>query len=169
MTWQQHLKGVLIAIATATVLLFVISFFVGDEIRVNKSFVVNSSADSVYSFIKNPKNFNKIIEGSESFDISFLPDNRGIQYEGFDGNLHQFKYACFENSKGIELSYFKEGENLALFKMKAKPKKNATIIEYEKIWKISFNPLSKILSLNADEDIEVGMKKDIYNIKKELE
>ena len=169
MTWQQHLKGVLIAITSATVLLFVISFFVGDEIRVNKSFVVNSSADSVYSFIKSPKNFNKFIEGSDAFDISFLADNKGVQYEGFDGYLHQFKYACFDKSKGLELSYYKEGEKLAIFKMKAKPKKNATIIEYEKIWKINFNPLTKILSLKADEDIEEGMKKDIFKIKRELE
>ena len=62
MTWQQHLRGVLIAIVTAVVLLFVVSFFVGDEIRVNKTYVVNSSADSVYAFIKSPKNFNKFIE-----------------------------------------------------------------------------------------------------------
>ena len=169
MTWQQHLRGVLIAIASATVLLFVVSFFVGDEIRVNKTYVVNSSADSVYAFIKSPENFNKFIEGTDVFDISFLADNKGVQYEGFDGELHQFKYVCFDNFKGLELSYFKEGEKLAVFKIKARPKENATLIEYEKIWKINFNPLNKIISLIADEDIEAGMKKDIYNIKKELE
>ncbi|MBL56744.1 MAG: hypothetical protein CMP61_06120 [Flavobacteriales bacterium] len=169
MTVKQHIKGVLVAIVSATLILFVISFFAGSEVRVNKTYVINASADSVYAFIKSPKNFKKFIEGGDAFEIDYLPDSKGVQYEGFDGNLHQFKYACFDNAKGLELSYFKEGENMALYKMKAKSKEKATLIEYEIIWRIGVNPLSKILSLAADEDIEAGMKKDIANLKKELE
>ena len=62
MEFKQHVKGVLIAVLSATILLFVVSFFVGDEVRVNKSFVVKMEADSLYTFIKNPDNFKNIID-----------------------------------------------------------------------------------------------------------
>ena len=42
--------------------------------------------------------------------------------------------------------YIKEGEDQALFKYKVTPRENASILEYEKIWRIGSNPLVRIFS-----------------------
>lgn len=169
MEFKQHVKGVLIAICTATVLLFVVSFFVGDEVRVTNSYVINKNADSLFQIIKKPENFKKIIDGSEDFDLVSIKNGIGIQYEGFDSKLHTFKYKSFDKLLGLELSYFKEGEEQAVFKYKLIPKESGTVLEYEKIWKLSGNPLSKLLSIGVDEDIDEGMKKDIKKLKKSIQ
>ena len=69
---KQHIKGVIIALISATVLLFIISFFVGDEIRVSKSYVIKHSSDVLYKFIKKPSNFKSLISGSDVLQIEFL-------------------------------------------------------------------------------------------------
>ncbi|MBI35062.1 MAG: hypothetical protein CMP67_06830 [Flavobacteriales bacterium] len=166
---KQHIKGVLLAIVSATLILFIISFFVGSEIRVSKSYVINTSPDSVYSYIKSPKNFKTIVSGTEEFQIELLKNNEGVQYEGFDLNLHTFKYRSFDNILGLELTYVREGEAQAVFKYKISPRENASILEYEKIWRIGSNPLVKIFSLSMDEDIEEGMKNDVVKLKNALE
>lgn len=168
MEFKQHVKGVLIAILSATVLLFVVSFFVGDEVRVSKTYVIKAPADSVYSFISNPENFKGIIAGSDDFKISFLKKGIGVQYEGYDSKLHTFRYKTFDNQLGLELIYIREEEEEAVFRYKLNPKENGSLLEYEKVWRIGGNPVTKMLSLGLDEDIEAGMKKDIDKIKKEL-
>ena len=107
MEFKQHVKGVLIAILSATFLLFVVSFFVGDEVRVNKSFVINHPSDSLFNFMKSPENFKSLVSGTEEVNISFLKKGIGVQYEGFDENLHTFKDKSFDKSQGLELMYFK--------------------------------------------------------------
>ncbi len=169
MELKQHLKGVSIAVFSAIVLLFVVSFFVGDEVRVSKTYVVNSNPDSVYSYIKLPSNFKNLLHGTDDFQIELLKNDAGIQYEGFDLNLHTFKYRAFDNILGLELTYIKEGEDQAVFKYKITPKENASILEFEKVWRVGSNPLVKIFSLSLDEDIEEGMKKDILKLKKAVE
>lgn len=169
MEFKQHVKGVLIAILSATFLLFVVSFFVGDEVRVNKSFVINHPSDSLFNFMKSPENFKSLVSGTEEVNISFLKKGIGVQYEGFDENLHTFKYKSFDKSQGLELMYFKEGEEQAVFKYRLNSKKSGTLLEFEKVWKISGNPLAKMLSIGVDEDIEEGMKLDIKNLKKAIE
>tara|TARA_Y100000589_G_scaffold3897_3_gene3485 strand:+ start:1017 stop:1526 length:510 start_codon:yes stop_codon:yes gene_type:complete len=166
---KQHIKGVIIAVLSATVLLFVVSLFVGNQIRVTKTYVVNSNCDSVYNFIKSPTNFKNLLSGTDDFQIEFLKNNAGVQYEGFDLNIHTFKYRTFDNILGLELTYIKEGEDQAVFKYKITPIENASILEYEKIWRIGSNPLVRIFSLGLDEDVEEGMKKDINKLKKAVE
>ena len=166
---KQHVKGVIIAVLSATVLLFVVSLFVGNQIRVTKTYVINSNCDSVYNFIKSPTNFKNLLSGTDNFQIEFLKNNAGVQYEGFDLNIHTFKYRTFDNILGLELTYIKEGEDQALFKYKVTPRENASILEYEKIWRIGSNPLVRIFSSGLDEDVEEGMKKDIKKLKKAVE
>tara|TARA_B100000401_G_C52788940_1_gene712388 strand:+ start:399 stop:908 length:510 start_codon:yes stop_codon:yes gene_type:complete len=166
---KQHVKGVIIAVLSATILLFVVSLFVGNQIRVTKTYVINSNCDSVYNFIKSPTNFKNLLSGTDDFQIEFLKNNAGVQYEGFDLNIHTFKYRTFDNILGLELTYIKEGEDQALFKYKVTPRENASILEYEKIWRIGSNPLVRIFSLGLDEDVEEGMKKDIKKLKKAVE
>ena len=165
---KQHVRGVLIAIGSAVAILFVISFFVGSEVRVSKSYVINSKVDSVYAFLKNPKNFQKWLDGSQEFNVNYLKEDGGVQYEGCQGDLHTFRYLTIESVNGLEIVYKREDEEMAVIKFKASEKNNGTILEYEKIWKISNNPIVKVVSLNLDEDIEEGMKKDIKRLKKEL-
>mgnify|MGYP001160858754 FL=1 len=166
---KQHVKGVVIALISATVLLFTISFFVGDEIRVSKSYVINSKSHSIYKFIKSPANFKSLLSGTDNFEIEFLKKETGVQYEGVDLNIHTFKYRAFDNILGLELTYMKEGQNQAIFKYKIIPQQKASIIEFEKIWRIGSNPLVKLFSIGLDEDVEEGMKKDIKKLKKALE
>lgn len=166
---KQHVKGVLWAIVSATVLLFAISFFVGEEIRVSKSYVINAPADSVFNFIRKPRNFGYIIDGGKEFKLNYLKGDQGVQYEGFDGNLHTFKYKSFPNQKGAEIIYSRDGEDQAVFKYKASQKESGTVLSVDKIWRISPNPLVKIISMGSDEDLEAGMQKEIKSIKKELE
>ena len=110
-----------------------------------------------------------MLSGTDDFQIEFLKNNAGVQYEGFDLNIHTFKYRTFDNILGLELTYIKEGEDQALFKYKVTPRENASILEYEKIWRIGSNPLVRIFSLGLDEDVEEGMKKDIKKLKKAVE
>ena len=166
---KQHVKGVIIAVLSAIVLLFVVSLFVGNKIRVTKTYVINSNCDSVYNFIKSPSNFKNLLAGTDDFQIEFLRNNGGVQYEGFDLNIHTFKYQSFDNILGLELTYSKGGEDQALFKYKITPRENASILEYEKIWRIGSNPLVRIFSLGLDDDVEEGMKKDVRKLKKAVE
>jgi hypothetical protein len=165
---KQHVKGVVIALMSATLLLFIISFFVGDEVRVSKSYVINSKSDSIYQFIKSPNNFKSLLSGTDNFEIEFLKKETGVQYEGVDLNIHKFKYRTFDNILGLELTYMKEGQNQAVFKFKIVPQEKASIIEFEKVWRIGSNPLVKLFSIGLDEDIEEGMKKDISKLKRAL-
>ncbi len=169
MSWLQHIKGVLLAAIAALVLLFVISFFVGDEVRVRKSYVVNVKSDSLYAFIKNPLNFKNILDGTDDLKITILKNNEGVQYIGFDENLHTFKYNYLDRSKGLELNYFKNEEEQAVFKYKVIDKESGSILDIEKIWKIAANPLVKLLSMGSDEDIEEGMNSDVKLIKSAIE
>lgn len=169
MELKQHVKGVLLAISSAIVLLFVISFFVGDEIRVSKSYVINAPADSVFNFISSPKNFGDLIDGGKEFNVTYLKENSGVQYEGFDGRLHSFKYKAFPSQFGLEIIYVREGEEQAIYKYKATKKESGTLLDFVKTWRISPNPLTKIISIGGDEDIEAGMLKEIKSIKKQLE
>lgn len=162
---KQHVKGVLIAIISATILLFIISFFVGDEIRVSKSYIINSRSDSLYKFIKSPSNFKSLLSGTDNFEIEYLKKGLGVQYEGFDLNIHTFKYRAFDNILGLELTYIKEGLDQAVFKYKIIPSQGASIVEFEKIWRVGSNPLVKLFSLGLDEDVEEGMKNDIKKLK----
>ena len=166
---KQHVKGVIIAVLSATVLLFVVSLFVGNEIRVTKTYVINSNCDSVYNFIKTPSNFKNLLSGTDDFQIEFLKNDAGVQYEGFDLNIHTFKYRTFDNIRGLELTYIKEGEEQAVFKYKITHRENASLLEYEKKWRIGSNPLVRIFSLGLDEDVEEGMKKDINKLKEAVE
>ena len=168
MELKQHVKGILIAIGSAIVILFVVSFFVGSEVRVSKSYVLNNKVDSVYTFLKDPKNFQKWLDGSQEFKVNYLKEDGGIQYEGFQGDLHTFRYLTIDKINGLEIVYKREDDEMAVIKFKATAKNNGTILEYEKVWKISNNPIVKVVSMNLDEDIEEGMKKDIKRLKKEL-
>ena len=166
---KQHVKGVIIAVFSAIALLLVISFFVGDEIRVTKTYVINSKCDSIYNFIKSPSHFKKILYGTDDFQIELLKNNNGVQYEGLDLNIHTFKYRTFDNILGLELTYIKDGQAQAIFKYKITPKENASILEFEKVWRVGSNPLVRIFSLGFDEDVEEGMKKDVNKLKKALQ
>lgn len=166
---KQHIKGIIIALISATILLFVISFFVGDEVQVSKSYVINSKPDLIYKFIKSPANFKSLLSGTGNFEVEFLKKERGIQYEGLDLNIHTFKYRAFDNILGLELTYFKEGQNQAVFRYKIIPQQDGSVIEFEKIWRIGSNPLVKLFSIGLDEDIEEGMNKDIKKLKGLLE
>jgi hypothetical protein len=165
---KQHVKGVIIALISATLLLFVISFFVGDEVRVSKSYVINSKSDSIYQFIKSPDNFKSLLSGTDNFEIEFLKKQIGVQYEGIDLNIHKFKYRTFDNILGLELTYVKEGQIQAVFKYKIIPQAKASIVEFEKVWRVGSNPLVKLFSIGLDEDVEEGMKKDIKKLKRAL-
>lgn len=169
MSWWQHFKGVFYAIITAVVILFLISFFVGSEVRVSKSYVLNVPADSVYQFLKSPKNFNKWVDGASDFEISYPPKGLSLKYEGYKGGLHEFKYQCFDKSNGVELSYIRGGEKQAVYTLKCASENDGTILSYEKVWKLSPNPLLKIISIGLDEDIEVGMDKEVKNLKRYLQ
>lgn len=166
---KQHVKGVIIAVCSAIVLLFIVSFFVGSEVRVLKTYVINSNSDSIYNYIKSPSNFKTLLSGADDFEIELLKNDAGVQYEGFDLNIHTFKYRPFDKILGLELAYTREGQDEAVFKYRVIPKENASILEYEKVWRIGSNPLMKIFSLGLDEDIEEGMKKDVKKLKKALE
>ena len=169
MELKQHIKGVLLAIVSATVLLFIISFFVGDEIRVAKSYVINSPADAVFNFISKPKNFGSVIDGGKEFNVTYLKNDGGVQYSGFDGRLHTFKYKSFSKQLGVEIIYSRDGVDQAVFKYKANVKESGTVLDFEKTWRLSSNPLAKIISLGSDEDLEAGMEKEIKSINKEIE
>ena len=119
MELKQHVKGVLIAIGSAIVILFVVSFFVGSEVRVSKSYVLNSKVDSVYAFLKNPKNFQKWLDGSQEFKVNYLKEDGGIQYEGFQGDLHTFRYLTIDKINGLEIVYKREDDEMAVIKFKA--------------------------------------------------
>jgi hypothetical protein len=166
---KQHIKGVIIALISATVLLFIISFFVGDEIRVSKSYVIKHSSDVLYKFIKKPSNFKSLISGSDDLQIEFLKNEMGVQYEGFDLNIHTFKYRSFDKILGLELTYIKEGQDQAVFKYKIIPQQSASIIEFEKVWRVGSNPLVKLFSIGFNEDVEEGMNKDIKKLKNALQ
>jgi len=166
---KQHVKGVIIAVFSAIVLLFIVSFFVGSEVRVLKTYVINSNSDSIYNYIKSPSNFKTLLSGTDDFEIELLKNDAGVQYEGFDLNIHTFKYRPFDKILGLELTYIREGQDEAVFKYRVIPKENASILEYEKVWRVGSNPLIKIFSLSLDEDVEEGMKKDVKKLKKALE
>tara|TARA_Y100000766_G_scaffold273189_1_gene273836 strand:+ start:570 stop:1088 length:519 start_codon:yes stop_codon:yes gene_type:complete len=166
---KQHVKGVIIAVFSAIVLLFIVSFFVGSEVRVLKTYVINSNSDSIYNYIKSPSNFKTLLSGTDDFEIELLKNDAGVQYEGFDLNIHTFKYRPFDKILGLELTYIREGQDEAVFKYRVIPKENASILEYEKVWRVGSNPLIKIFSLGLDEDVEEGMKKDVKKLKKALE
>ena len=162
---KQHIKGVILALISATLLLFIISFFVGNEIRVSKSYILNSNSDSLYEFIKSPSNFKSLLYGTDNFETEFLKKEIGVQYEGLDLKIHKFKYRPFDKIKGLELTYEKEGLDQAVFRYKIIPKSKASILEFEKVWRVGSNPLVKLFSIGLDEDVEEGMNKDIKKLK----
>lgn len=168
MSWWQHTKGVVYASLAAIVVLFIVSFFVGSEVRVNKSYVINQPADSVYNFLKQPKNFSRWMDGAGDFAMNYSPDGKILKYEGYQGDIHEFRYETFDKSRGIELNYLREGEKLAVFTIRCLAEQEGTILKYEKVWKLSPNPLVKIVSIGMDEDVAKGMDKDIKLLKSVL-
>jgi hypothetical protein len=165
MELKQHIKGVLIAIFSATVILFAISFFVGSQIVVHRDIVVNADKSAVFNYVKQPKNFPNWMEGTDGIVVKETTNGNGIQYIGFDEKLHTFKYLVSETASGVEISYQRNNELTAIFKLQVKQKSDGSVLFYEKIWNVSNNPLTKIFSLSMDEDIEMGMKKELMNVK----
>lgn len=169
MEFKQHVKGVLIAIASATILLFSISFFVGDQITVDHDVVVNASKEKVFEYLKDPQNFKDWMFGAEGVDPKPLVRGEGVQYVGFDKQMHTFKYLISESAGGLEIHYDKEEEPQAIFQLQVKAKEAGCVVYYVKMWNIGSNPLSKVFSLSMDEDILEGMKKDMKAVKAKLE
>lgn len=169
MELKQHVKGVLLAIVTATVLLFVVSFFVGSQIMVHRDIVINADKDEVFNYIKQPSNFKNWMEGADEIEAVVNKKGDGIQYIGFDEKLHTFDYRISETAYGAEISYERDHELTAIFKIQVKQKAEGCVVNYEKIWNVSDNPLTKIFSLSMDEDIEIGMKKELMNVKGAIE
>tara|TARA_B110000211_G_C13983507_1_gene510591 strand:- start:19 stop:534 length:516 start_codon:yes stop_codon:yes gene_type:complete len=166
---KQHIKGVLLAIVSATVLLFAISFFVGSQILVNHDIIINADKDKVFNYVKQPENFLNWIEGSEGIIAKPTANGKGIQYIGFNEKLHTFNFFVSETASGVEINYTRENELVAVFKIQVKQKAEGCIVVYEKIWNISDNPLTKLFSMSMDEDIEVGMQKELMSLKKIIE
>jgi hypothetical protein len=166
---KQHIKGVLLAIVSATAILFTISFFVGSQILVNHDIIINSDKDKVFNYVKQPDNFLNWIEGSDGINAKPTANGKGIQYIGFNEKMHEFNFLVSETASGIEINYTKESELVAVFKVQVKEKAEGCVVFYEKIWNISDNPLTKLFSLSMDEDIEEGMKKELMSLKKLIE
>lgn len=169
MELKQHVKGVLIAIASATIILFAISFFVGDQITVKHDLVVNAPKEKVFNYLKDPQNFKSWMYGAEGTDPKPLVRGEGIQYIGYDEKMHTFTYLVSESAGGLEINYDKEEERQAIFQLQVRDKEEGCVVVYVKIWNIGSNPLSKVFSLSMDEDILEGMKKDMKAVKSALE
>ena len=166
---KQHVKGVLLAVISATVILFSISFFVGSKILVNHDIIINSDTEKVFNYVKQPNKFLNWIEGVEGVKAAPTSDGKGIQYIGFNDKLHTFNFIVSRSASGIEINYKKENELVAVFKIQVRQKEEGCVVFYEKIWNVSDNPLTKLFSLTMDEDIKEGMKKELTNLKNLLE
>lgn len=166
---KQHIKGVLIALISATVILFSISFFVGSKILVNHDVIINSDTEKVFNYVKRPDKLLNWIEGVDGVKAEPTLDGKGIQYIGFNEQLHTFNFIVSKRASGLEISYKRENKLIAVFKIQVRQKEEGCIVFFEKIWNVSDNPLTKLFSLSMDEDIKVGMKKELINLKRILE
>lgn len=169
MELKQHVKGVIIAIVSATVILFSISFFVGDQITVDHDLVINASKEEVFNYLKDAKNFKEWMYGTEGIDPKPMVRGEGIQYIGYEKKMHTFKYLVSESATGLEIHYDKDEEPQAIFQIQILQKDEGCLVKYVKMWNIGSNPLSKVFSLSMDEDILEGMKKDLMNVKLKME
>lgn len=166
---KQHIKGVTLAVLSATVVLFGISFFVGSQILVNHDIIINSNTKKVFNYVKQPDKFLNWIEGSDGLKAKPTSNGKGIQYIGFNEKLHTFNFFVAEANSGVEINYERDNKLVAIFKIKVSQKGEGCIVFYEKIWNVSDNPLTKLFSLKMDEDIKAGMKKELMNLKRLLE
>ena len=166
---KQHIKGVILALISATVILFSISFFVGSKISVNHDIIINSNIEKVFNYVIQPDKFLNWIEGVEGVKAEPTLDGKGIQYIGFNKNLHTFNFIVSRSASGVEINYKRENKLVAVFKIQVRQKEQGCIVFYEKIWNVSDNPLTKLFSLSMDEDIKEGMKKELTNLKNILE
>lgn len=168
MELKDHIKGVLVALASATVIIYVISFFVGSQLTVDTEVVLNAEADSVFNYMKEPANFGEWMSGTEDLRIEVNKKNNGVKYVGYDEYMHAFTYKVSNSAKGFEIHYRKEDEEMAIFKVQIKPLADGCMINYVKIWNISSNPLTRLFSTSLDEDVLAGMKKDLASVKKKF-
>ena len=164
----QHVKGVLLALGIASVLLFLLSLLIPQQLVLTQEIVINQSQDSVYSYINDKKNIQNWMSDLKGLNLNVKNDHELI-FKGRDEHLYRLEFLSANKAKGLEIQYFKEEEKKGVFVFYTKSQGNQTILTHQQFWNVGLNPVKKLLAFKSKKSTLEIIKKDLIQLKKTIE
>lgn len=164
----QHVKGVLIALGIAAVLLFLLSLLIPQQLVLVNETVVNKNQQSTYDFIKEKSNLQSWVTDLNGLLLE-EKDSTTLIFKGRDEQLYRLEFYDSDRAKGIEIRYFKNEEKKAVFVLSTKSQGEQTIIKQQQYWNLGINPFKKLLGFKSKEKSLDVMSRDMTKLKKRIE
>lgn len=164
----DHIKGVLIALGIAIVVIFALSLLMPQQIVIEDEVVINKSQDSVYLFLKEPKHVKHLFGDLEKVVLQEKESGTFV-FKGGDGELYQLEVKAADQANGIEVNYFKSGEKTGVFIFKTKAFQNQTLLSQVQFWNLGLNPITKLLGHKTKDQTVLKLKDEMLNVKMILE
>ena len=170
---MQHVKGVLIALGIAAVVVFLLSLLIPQQMVLIQETIVNEPQDSVYSFIKEKENLQTWVTDLNGLRLEEkLTANKNYEeltFTGHDKSHYRLEFYNSDRAKGLEIRYFKEDEKKAVFFITTKSQGAQTIVSLQQFWNLGINPFSKLIAFKSKKKSQEVLERDLTKLKKRIE
>ena len=164
----QHAKGVIIAFLIAVASIFLLSFLMPSQIVIQKRVLVKESPAITYVHLKDIKEYTQWMSGLSGRKIDFPSENK-LLFEGDDHQIHEFEVVVFDQSKSVEITYYQEKEKKAVLILTTSKVEGGTWINYQQIWDLGWNPITKLLALRTRDQSEEVLLDELLELKSIIE
>ncbi len=172
---MKILKNILIVVAVLFAMVFIFSLFLPSKYHVERSIVINSPADTIFSHINNLRKWNDWIPFNKDDDSTFkitygsIADGVGAsqQWEGKKLGIGTLVITKSETSKLVEFKESfgnKDFESIGTFNFDETT--NGIKITWQDEGPLGFNPISRIFGRYYDKLMGKDFEKGLQNLKK---
>lgn len=163
---KSHILGVIIGLTLAVLALFSINFFIAQEYLIEEEIVINKNSNEVDSFLQNPQNYSIWIKSLNENKEILKVNTSEIAFKN-NNNQYQLSFKSIPNT--IQVRYLENQNHKATFKINIQNANQLTLVKYQQIWDLGWNPFTKIFAQKTKEQNTLVMKKDLLALKRYLE
>ena len=163
---KSHIIGVIIGLTLAILALFSINFFIAQEHLIEEEIVIHKNTQEVNNFLQNPQNLSVWIKSlNENKEILQLHNNTIY----FKMNNEDYTLEVKSIPNNIQIRYLENQQHKATFKITVQNAKDLTLVKYQQIWDLGWNPIAKLFAQKTKEKSSIEIKKDLLALKRHLE
>ena len=163
---KSHIIGVIIGLTLAILALFSINFFIAQEYLIEEEIVIHKNTQEVNNFLQNPQNLSIWIKSlNENKEI--LNQNNNIISFKMNNENYDLEVKSIPNN--IQIRYLVNQQHKATFKISIQNAKDLTLVKYQQIWDLGWNPIAKLFAQKTKEKSSIEIKKDLLALKRHLE
>jgi hypothetical protein len=163
---KSHVIGVIIGLSLAVIALFSINFFIAQEHTIEEEIVIDKNSNEVDLFLQNPENLSVWIKSlNENKEILQLNNNT----ISFKMNNEDYTLEVKSIPNNIQIRYLENQQHKATFKITVQNAKDLTLVKYQQIWDLGWNPITKLFAQKTKNRNSIEIKKDLLALKRYLE